>query len=657
MLAEMKWHFSRKRPSDKTRDPIASEFFASDAIKDAGEALVREGIQNSLDARIDKGGVCRVRIYVAADQGPIDQQKYERWFRSGLTHYLAKKNGLKPGAVSPDQKCKYLVFEDFETTGLTGNAEQHDPIDGQKNAFFYFFRAEGKTEKGGDDRGRWGVGKQVFPRSSRAQTFFGYSETSEGPLLMGGCILKHHYDAERVCYKPDGYFGISKEIDGDSLTVPIRDPGVIELFKTDFRLSRKPGETGLSIVVPWLDDGDDEDRGSQGFDRDSLAIAAVRGYFIPIIEGRLEVVVEDHVGSHKITRETYRRVLAQIESSGTDRVKAEVGKFSQYLEVAEFAHRGEIREHVLPACDTMKAEWTATMLADAEAQDLRQSLAAGHTVQVKAFLTVRPKDAPPLQDSLVCLIKKRESFSEIPCHVREDLIISDVTRREVKGFICLVRVNRGPLATLLGDSENPSHTEWQKDSKNFKGKYVYGGVAIEFVSRFAHELVGRIHATSRQLDRKLLINLFYDDSLDQIEPSPKKKPNSPQVKEDPEIPAGLPASSLRISANRDGFSVTPSGTPYAIGSRICLQVAYETSKGNPIKAYKRLDFDVGSKLIHIEATGCTILSAADNNIEIDVIDPVFNLRVAGFDVNRDLLVRTKVQKFASAAEDKIEEVE
>ena len=59
----MRWHFSSKRPSDKTRDPVAGEFFSSDAIKDAGEALVREAIQNSLDARVDRGtGSVKVRI-------------------------------------------------------------------------------------------------------------------------------------------------------------------------------------------------------------------------------------------------------------------------------------------------------------------------------------------------------------------------------------------------------------------------------------------------------------------------------------------------------------------------------------------------------------------------------------------------------------------
>src|SRR6266481_1159879 len=48
----MKWHFRPYAPGEKTRDPIQGEFFATDAIRNPAEALIREGIQNSLDAQL-----------------------------------------------------------------------------------------------------------------------------------------------------------------------------------------------------------------------------------------------------------------------------------------------------------------------------------------------------------------------------------------------------------------------------------------------------------------------------------------------------------------------------------------------------------------------------------------------------------------------------
>jgi len=57
------WHFEEKSPSSKERNPIQGEFFATEAIDKPGEALVREGIQNSLDARHgDRKVMVRIRV-------------------------------------------------------------------------------------------------------------------------------------------------------------------------------------------------------------------------------------------------------------------------------------------------------------------------------------------------------------------------------------------------------------------------------------------------------------------------------------------------------------------------------------------------------------------------------------------------------------------
>ena len=56
------WYFRPKVKGETIREPIHGEFFATDAISDPGMALVREDIQNSLDAG-RKGEKVMVRIY------------------------------------------------------------------------------------------------------------------------------------------------------------------------------------------------------------------------------------------------------------------------------------------------------------------------------------------------------------------------------------------------------------------------------------------------------------------------------------------------------------------------------------------------------------------------------------------------------------------
>src|SRR5207249_11162972 len=44
------WHFNPRRPCDRMRDSATDAFFTAESLENLSEALIREGIQNSLDA-------------------------------------------------------------------------------------------------------------------------------------------------------------------------------------------------------------------------------------------------------------------------------------------------------------------------------------------------------------------------------------------------------------------------------------------------------------------------------------------------------------------------------------------------------------------------------------------------------------------------------
>jgi len=54
------WRFRRMQPGEMNIDPIEGEFFSTEALGSLADALVREAIQNSLDARAP-GMQARVR--------------------------------------------------------------------------------------------------------------------------------------------------------------------------------------------------------------------------------------------------------------------------------------------------------------------------------------------------------------------------------------------------------------------------------------------------------------------------------------------------------------------------------------------------------------------------------------------------------------------
>src|SRR5687768_13431523 len=88
------WRFNTMRPSDKAREPIQGEFFATDAISNPGEALVREGIQNSLDARLN-GEKVMVRIRVSGTDAAVARNAVAPFLNSLDDHLKVPGNGLR----------------------------------------------------------------------------------------------------------------------------------------------------------------------------------------------------------------------------------------------------------------------------------------------------------------------------------------------------------------------------------------------------------------------------------------------------------------------------------------------------------------------------------------------------------------------------------
>jgi len=64
-----RWYFNQPKPGDKNREPVLGQFFATDAITNPAEALVREGIQNSLDA--GSHSLVRISIYASGQEGAL----------------------------------------------------------------------------------------------------------------------------------------------------------------------------------------------------------------------------------------------------------------------------------------------------------------------------------------------------------------------------------------------------------------------------------------------------------------------------------------------------------------------------------------------------------------------------------------------------------
>ncbi|MEX1027054.1 MAG: hypothetical protein WD049_03465 [Candidatus Paceibacterota bacterium] len=618
------WNFSKIRPGDKTREPIQGEFFTSDAIGRNGEALVREGIQNAMDAAIP-GQRVHVRLFVSGESFGVPHDTMAEYCDGLWEHLHSPGNGLQ-NPPSPTEPCPFIVFEDFGTTGLQGDVEQYHPEPGVRNPFYYFVRAEGRSDKGEHERGRWGVGKFVFPSASRANTTFCATVRADDQrqLIIGQSVLKTHKVAADY-YTPDGFFGQQL---ASGLTVPIENERALRSFFSTFNLQRRPTDPGLSIVIPWHD----PDITSQ-----ALLAATALEYFFPILAGRLTVTVETPDQIWKIDQDTLQGI---IDDLGSD----ELGDLSSYLPLAKAACNGEE-----PICLTSPSlsgalRWSEDMVSVEDREQINSRLENGSCVAVRVPMTVRRKsgaNAPSHFD----LYLQRDPTSKAgrPIFVRESIIISDVQAPRLRGIRSLVVVEDGPLATLLGDAENPSHTRWENGS-NFKNKYVYGKSHLTFVANATSELLRILSDPEEEADRTLLSDFFFvpTSGTESGVGGGKTKTRLNSGTPTPDIPPPRPPR-IRVERSPGGFAVIGANSDSPPAS-VDVRVAYDVRRGSALKNYDRADFEIGKGGVRVVAEqGVTVTECESNRLSLNVNEAGFRCAVAGFDTERDLYVDARAK--------------
>jgi hypothetical protein len=630
----MKWNFRKLARGELTRDPIIGEFFSTEIMDNPAQALVRESIQNALDAGRQK--LVSIRLFLASGEHGLPAENAEFWLDGAWEHYKAKDNGLRqlPNTEDP---CPFLVVEDFGTTGLQGDITQSFPISDKKNSFFYFFRAEGRSVKSDKDRGRWGVGKHVFPRSSRISTLFGLTVRADDNkrLLMGRATLRNH-GLDQVHYSPDGYLG---KYEDDGFVLPFDDEQITDRFSSDFRLERK-NEPGLSVVVPFVD--------FETISVGNLKRAVVSDYFYPLLAKALVVNIETPDGATIINSET----LSDVIQSDTDLVK----ELLPQIELAKWAILCPEQEiFKLNPCDPRRPAWSNDLIPFDAFKLLKEKLLRGDKIAIRANLYVREKGKQPVASYFDVFLIQDGYDDGRPKFIREGITISDIHAPRSRGVRSMVVVEDKPLATLLGDSENPAHTQWQKGSSNFEYKYVYGLAYIEFVTRFVSCLVNALSAQDEEEDRNILADIF---SLPLGEPTDKQKQpkdiherelkdkSDNGYKDDGNEPNKKRFKVLRA---RGGFTITQGETGTNPPVKLDIKCAYDIRRGNPLKKYDAAlklgasDFRIGHDGVKItQQVGLKIMERQNNHIRVETLNPEFRLTVKGFDENRDLYVNVKI---------------
>lgn len=644
MSISPEWKFRIPQESEVNQDPIEGEFFTTQDVGDFSDALVRESIQNSLDAKLDKAEqVVTVRFCFSgkANAKDIRLDKHS-YFKGIYPHIFSADNGLnKKELPSLSEKTQYLVIEDFHTVGLDGNVTENDDPKTDSSLghnFYWFWRNVGRSGKKGSERGKWGLGKTVFPASSTINTFFALTKRWDDneTFLMGLSVLKTHHLKQEPSVKryPYGYFGVFENTD-EYFATPANDEELMEEFRQTFDLKRDTHTTsGLSVIIPFP---------RKEITSDAIIRSVLKQYFYPIISGNLviEVVDDDNRINKQINKDTVFELLQVMKLTSDYGKLFKLCSWSFQLSEQEYI---TLKKPPLENTSRWQIDWFLNDKIKSHIETKVDVFEDGKPVAFKVPVRIKEADSTPQISFFNVFMEKDELLRETDAHfVRDGITITGQGKKVYNKFVrAIVVIEDKGLVKLLGLAENPAHTEWQKNSSHFRGKYDEGDKVINFIELTVDKLCGLLMKPAEGIDREMMKDVFYielpDDNEEPVDGDDEdgdgpEPPPTPPKKSGKKLP-------FLIEQQTGGFILKKNFAADVFTGNIKVAAAYMVVKGSPLNGYSKYDFDLAKDPLTVTSRGVNNLEHKENRMSFH-INPESNflIEVTGFDVERDLYIK------------------
>lgn len=276
------WHFGVREGGSDTADNIDAKFFTENYA-----SLVRESLQNSLDAQYDESKPITVtyrfgHVTMSNSSAFYDVEK----FIEGCLSLHPNSNDRVNKAYRPmldfirkaklDNSISFLEVSDTNTIGMNYDLDEDKRL---TTRFYSFAKSVGNSSKDNDTRGgSHGLGKAVFYKHSLLRTIIVSTKAVEGTIAFEGIASLCTSKVDNKKREATGYF-----CDND-LEEPTMDESKIpEMFRRD--------EYGTSIYIM----GVDNDPSKQTECYEEIKKAVVSHFWLSILHRKLVVIVGEEV--------------------------------------------------------------------------------------------------------------------------------------------------------------------------------------------------------------------------------------------------------------------------------------------------------------------------------------------------------------------------
>ncbi len=603
--------------------------------------LLREVLQNGLDARATESAPVTVRI---AEKTLPDT---EAGFIEGLipADHLERFKISVPHIQEPPKAVRrFLVLEDFGTTGLMGETKNPD-VDGKGQNWnaFWFREGEGSKEHGAGNGGA-GQGKITYFSTSAIRTIFAYTvrEDDGCQALYGASSFVRDYDFNSAKWLRDSYWGVCRKHEDATIAIPSADADSIQSFRDKFGMVRQHDQAGLSLVIP----------SPREFSAREAIEVIIAEFFTPILRGDLVVMVGEtqldattimSLADAMLPDERARELHTCTTSGYRAFVKSalEKSRLNEVDTVASVATLAQLSE----------ASFTPEALAK-----LRETLDSEGQIAVRFPITVKPRGGGQMTSHFDVHLMCPQDLDKVEeAIVRRDLLIGEEPvgggslRQRARG---LTLINDVELSKLLLSAEEATHLRWNTRLPRLREYYKSGAEVVSFVRNAMAKLLDVLTGGDQKRDFKLLAKFFAaPGTASHIQSKGKKSPKGGK----PDVPGDIPPpkpKKLVLQAVVDGCNVLPNPshalTPADLPVSAKLEFAYEGLDKDAFAEYDPLDFDLADSTFKVIAVNCSVTSRTLNTLEFGVTAPEFSLEVTGFDTNLRLRARLNYEEAGNA---------
>ena len=609
------------------------------------EYLVREAVQNSLDAVVDPDSDVEVTFNFINNQNNGLMDEYFSGLWEYREHASTTENPLKTGE---GREISWLVITDKKTSGLRGEYDSRD------SDFWKYWMDWGKSKTGNALRGKFGVGRAAILKASEIRTVIGITrqERSRDHLICGYSLLNAcDYDGiRRTNY---AYFA-SEEWEERSI-FRLHPEDLIENFHDAFNIPRLEGP-GTCLAIPFPFDI---------YNPENIKAGLIAHFLPALLDGRLKATVQVNGEGEEINQQSIRNFSSEIKNHLKNRqpcfqaFKTNPDSFIDFLDeyssvdprydFDKFYQHGHFFRLDSPR---LLEKALAGDAYNDEKESLLNSIKSGNLTALRVDFPIRYNDGSLEETFITAGIKQTEENEEgVSLSYRGGMAIYDMNRSTLRGYHACVFADDPHISKYLNACEGEAHKSWTKDTevreeleRIFDNDTTYG------ILDLAKKLFVSIEKWMNQRDEEINTSLLEDDfsvDLDLGDSEPESEKNAGDGSEDDltendsdEIVI-VKRTKLPFRHGRygeDGIrvkGVASESKSYPI--KIKIKLGYADGSSRSIERWNPSDFLIEE--LTNQADACSIISIGENEVIVESKDENFTFDVFGFDKNRAIDIR------------------